>query len=382
VGPGLVLRNPKNGTFGFVAWATTPVLGAAADATRAVAARDLDGDGRVDIVLANNGRNRVFMNAGNGTFTALPTLGNNDGRDVVAVDLAGDPALELVFANANRTPTVYSYNRALNRFDVATVTLPAGTSIAAGDFDGNGRIDLVIGGLQSKAVAFNATPPGGALQFSAPTGLGVSPTADILATDTDADGDVDIVGINSSGGHQIYANNGVGAFTPRAQQFASVGPRHATAAKLSVDDRIDVAVIGASTLEVFYNDGAGNLGKGDTGAPVIQLTGQASVELTVESAYTDAGATASDTVDGDLTTRIKIDNPVNTAVVGTYTVTYNVVDNSGNAAAPVTRTVRVGVRSGTGGGGGGAIDFVALLMLAALALLNAVRPWPTRRSAS
>ena len=77
---------------------------------------------------------------------------------------------------------------------------------------------------------------------------------------------------------------------------------------------------------------------------LIQWRGQASVSLTVESAYTDAGATASDSVDGDLTTKIKMDNPVNTAVIGTYTVTYTVVDNSGNAAAPVTRTVRIAAR--------------------------------------
>ena len=102
------------------------------------------------------------------------------------------------------------------------------------------------------------------------------------------------------------------------------------------------------------------------------FSGQASVELAVESTYTDHGATASDSVDGDLSTRIKVDDPVNPAVVGTYTVTYSVVDNSGNAAAPVTRTVRVGVRSGTGGGGGGAFDLIAVLLLTGLAITEPV----------
>ncbi len=81
---------------------------------------------------------------------------------------------------------------------------------------------------------------------------------------------------------------------------------------------------GASSLDVFYNDGAGNFGAATRRHRSIQLRGEASVELTVESTYTDAGATATDSVDGDLTTRIRVDNPVNTAVVGTYTVTYNV----------------------------------------------------------
>ena len=34
-------------------------------------------------------------------------------------------------------------------------------------------------------------------------------------------------------------------------------------------------------------------------------------------------------------------NPVNTAVLGPYTVTYNVDDSSGNAAVEVTRVVNV-----------------------------------------
>ena len=46
--------------------------------------------------------------------------------------------------------------------------------------------------------------------------------------------------------------------------------------------------------------------------------------------------------DGDLTASIVIDaSAVNTAVVGSYIVTYNVTDSHGNAATEVTRTVNV-----------------------------------------
>ncbi|MCB9807151.1 DUF5011 domain-containing protein [Candidatus Peribacteria bacterium] len=44
------------------------------------------------------------------------------------------------------------------------------------------------------------------------------------------------------------------------------------------------------------------------------------------SVYSDAGATASDNVDGDITANIITVNPVNTNVLGSYTVTYNVSD--------------------------------------------------------
>jgi hypothetical protein len=62
---------------------------------------------------------------------------------------------------------------------------------------------------------------------------------------------------------------------------------------------------------------------------------------------------------------------VNTAVVGAYTVTYNVQDFAGNAAVQVTRTVNVTAAVGRGGGGGGALDywFAALLAVAWMLLL-------------
>ena len=63
-------------------------------------------------------------------------------------------------------------------------------------------------------------------------------------------------------------------------------------------------------------------------------------QITVEvgSTYTDLGATASDNYDGDITADIVTVNNVDTSVIGSYTVTYNVTDSSGNAASEVTRT--------------------------------------------
>jgi hypothetical protein len=79
----------------------------------------------------------------------------------------------------------------------------------------------------------------------------------------------------------------------------------------------------------------------DNVKPSIVLTGSSTVTVTKDSTYTDAGATASDNVDGNLTSSIVTVNPVNTSNVGTYTVTYNVSDQQGNAANQVTRSVTV-----------------------------------------
>jgi len=75
--------------------------------------------------------------------------------------------------------------------------------------------------------------------------------------------------------------------------------------------------------------------------PVINLNGDSEVTIEVGSTYQDAGATATDNYDGDLTSKIVVNNPVDTNVVDTYTVTYNVTDSNNNSATEVTRTVKV-----------------------------------------
>jgi hypothetical protein len=89
--------------------------------------------------------------------------------------------------------------------------------------------------------------------------------------------------------------------------------------------------------------------------------------VTIDTPYSDAGATASDAEEGDITSRIVVTNPVNTTVLGTYTITYAVSDFAGNAAVPITRTVNVQPQPGADGGGGGALELATLaLLLAAL----------------
>ncbi|HWO07017.1 MAG TPA: MBG domain-containing protein [Candidatus Paceibacterota bacterium] len=79
----------------------------------------------------------------------------------------------------------------------------------------------------------------------------------------------------------------------------------------------------------------------DTTPPTITLNGAANVEVLFNDTYIDAGATASDAVDGDLTSQILTTGlPVDTSVLGEHTVTYSVSDTAGNEAEE-TRTVTV-----------------------------------------
>ena len=79
----------------------------------------------------------------------------------------------------------------------------------------------------------------------------------------------------------------------------------------------------------------------DEVAPVITLVGDAAVTHALGTDYTDAGATATDDVDGDITSSITTSGTVATGTAGTYTITYSVSDSAGNAATQVIRTVTV-----------------------------------------
>ncbi|HHG83775.1 MAG TPA: DUF5011 domain-containing protein [Bacteroidetes bacterium] len=86
--------------------------------------------------------------------------------------------------------------------------------------------------------------------------------------------------------------------------------------------------------------------KEDTLAPTLTLKGSNPGSVLLGGSYTDPGATATDEEDGDLTSKIKVTGTVNTNAVGTYTLTYSVVDAAGNSTT-VTRTVNVTVNRDT-----------------------------------
>jgi len=113
------------------------------------------------------------------------------------------------------------------------------------------------------------------------------------------------------------------------------------------DDSLGAGKIGVGS----YNDSAyfddvsvtGEVSKPepDSTPPVITLVGSNPQTITVGTSYTELGATAMDNVDGNLSGNITIDVDVNTTLIGSYSVTYNVSDAAGNTAIQMTRTVNV-----------------------------------------
>ena len=111
---------------------------------------------------------------------------------------------------------------------------------------------------------------------------------------------------------------------------------------------VDSNTLGKTIITYTATDAAGNTStktrevtivSGNT--PVITLMGNSPVNVELGDTYTDGGATANDAEDGDLTAKIKKTGTVDTSRVGTYEISYDVTDSSGNKAPTVKRQIIV-----------------------------------------
>jgi len=95
--------------------------------------------------------------------------------------------------------------------------------------------------------------------------------------------------------------------------------------------------------DIDYNGPDLNEGDGPSAAdltdPVITLIGDATVTVAVGGTYTEQGATASDTKDGDVTEYLVITGTVDTSTAGTYQIEYTVEDAAGNIGKKVRNVV-------------------------------------------
>lgn len=107
---------------------------------------------------------------------------------------------------------------------------------------------------------------------------------------------------------------------------------------------------GNSAAEVVRTVSVSASNTADSIPPIIALIGDNPQNLIQGDSYVELGATATDNVDGDITSSILIDSSaVTTSTAGNYPVAYNVSDTAGNAASQVTRTVRVVSDPGSNG---------------------------------
>ena len=387
----------------------TPV-GLAADTDGVPVVLDWQGNGAPDIAVIGppGGRSRIYLNDGTGNLDQSVDPGVF-GTAAAAADFDGDLADELIVAGANGLllvdavdgPSIVDARTAISLTtddfsgdglpDVAALLADGGTAvilvnspgggfvptdletssgavaISAGDTNGDGRADVLLPtGFSGMEAPFNrlyqADGSGG---FPASDLIGAAPSSAASIADLDGDGWADILAINETGVHQVYRGSALGDWTLLATATARPGARKGLLADVDGNGLSDLILAGPDlpTIEVLLNNGLGHFGPGDINPPVIELQGSQSITLEVGEDYIDPGAIATDDVGGDISERIEVDNPVDTALVGTYLVTFTVSDDAGNVAAPVQRTVNVGVREPQGGGGGGAVGLYCLMLL-------------------
>ena len=80
----------------------------------------------------------------------------------------------------------------------------------------------------------------------------------------------------------------------------------------------------------------------DTTSPVLTLLSDLNMTHAKDTTWGDPGATASDSLDGNLTSSITVSGTVDVNTTGVYTLTYSVSDNTSNEVN-ATRTVTVGM---------------------------------------
>ena len=259
-------------------------LPADTDATTALALGDVDGDGDLDLLLGNGGysgqQTRLYLNDGLGSFSdATGQLPVNTGptASVALADVDGDGELDALIGEGAfpgsimvGEPNRLYVNGGSGVFTDGTGQLPVDadwtSSIAVGDVDGDGDLDLLLGSndlftginLQNRLYL-----NGGGGFFTDATGqlpVDSDSTRAVELGDVDGDGDLDAL-IGNYQHNRLYLNDGSGVFADASGQLPSDFESTAALALGDVDGDTDLdAVLGNDYFrqnQLYLNDGAG-----------------------------------------------------------------------------------------------------------------------------
>jgi hypothetical protein len=201
-GLGILIRNPAGG----FTRETPPATGGAQGG---VGIGDFDGNGFGDLALANwgaGGNVSVYLRNGTGTGFGSPTnyVSGDNPRQVAVADLNGDGRLDLAIANNASNDVKVLLGTGGGAFAAEGATTPVGAApsgITAGDYNRDGRTDLAVTNSTGGTVTVLLRNPGNdgfTAGMGSPLAVGASP-AQIATADFNRDGAPDLAVADSSG---------------------------------------------------------------------------------------------------------------------------------------------------------------------------------------
>jgi hypothetical protein len=259
------------------------------DDPRSLVVRDLDGDGRVDIAVASRGTDNVvvWFQASEGSYPAAPdlVLGGALGDPVclTVADLNADGDLDLVTADEGGNHLSIFFQTAPRTFATLPslqVGGPASTSgpsfVIAVDLDGDGDLDLASANSGGDDVAVFLQDPVGFFSAVPDSTMGNSLTTDgpsaLAAEDLDGDGDLDLVCSNAVGDDiAVFFQSAPGVFPAAPNTSLShaslLEPTTLVLADIDLDGDVDIVTgnTASKNLTIFRQDRPGNF----IGVPVM-----------------------------------------------------------------------------------------------------------------
>jgi hypothetical protein len=234
---------------------------------------DFNNDGIPDIAVSYDGSPgtygvSVFFGTGGGSFKGALNLQTGNLPEGLAVgDFNGDGNMDLAVANTQDASITILLGNGDETFQPGiTVSLAAGSHpylVAAGDFNGDGLLDLAVactgpvGGPGFVTVLLGTSTPG---SFEAPVNYGtIGHPAGLAVADFDLNGTLDLAVSDAANGEVwILSGNGDGTFSSGTGTAfpTQTGPGGIVAADFNNDGKTDLAVAypAASQLSVLIND--------------------------------------------------------------------------------------------------------------------------------
>ena len=242
----------------------------------AVAFLDYDNDGWLDIYVVNDGQNnRLYHNEGDGTFIDLAADArvdyNGDGRDAIVGDYNNDGLVDIYVVNEDEANILYR-NEGDGIFeDVSAAAgvndIGVGRTAAFGDIDNDGDLDLYLANGDvndvDKHLFFVNKGDGTFEDGSKAAGIDVSgQRASVTFLDYDNDADLDISIIIWGSPSVLYSNNGDGTFVNVAkdEKLRRVYSNHATTfGDYDNDGDLDMYLANSTFRNQFNFNGAPNV---------------------------------------------------------------------------------------------------------------------------